>query len=454
MKLPRHPPKLELLNVEFMTKMIRFSQAPEGAEFIQKANAEYFDWDSVRHRPIPQNLTPEEAWGAIRFSRMANQKPLTLKDPSGNPFVYWLPQRFQQVLHEVDQKASGSQLFDEQSYNFVSDSKDQIIISSLMEEAIATSQIEGAVTTRDQAKEMLRSKRKPRNKSEQMVLNSYQTIRMLRTVLGEPLSIDLLNRIQTEITVNTLDDGNEPGKFRTPNDKIVIVDEGDNQVVYTPPAADQLPQRMQQLVDFANTEHKDNNFIHPLIKASILHFMLAYEHPYPDGNGRTARALFYWYMLKSGYWLFEYLTISRAVYQSPIQYYRSFLFTEYDNNDLTYSLHYMLKVTHNSIEQLKQVLRKKQQESKNVAQTLRDFPGINHRQRELLSNAARHRDKIYTIAAHRESHGISYQTARTDLLDLAERKLLEQKMSGNRMVFLPSENLLQQLMGSKKTKGK
>lgn len=44
--------------------------------------------------------------------------------------------------------------------------------------------------------------------------------------------------------------------------------------------------------------------------------MIAYMHPFVDGNGRTARALFYWYMLKSGYWLTEYLSISRVIAKS------------------------------------------------------------------------------------------------------------------------------------------
>jgi hypothetical protein len=42
-------------------------------------------------------------------------------------------------------------------------------------------------------------------------------------------------------------------------------------------------------------------FIHPVMRAITLHFWLAYDHPFCDGNGRTARALFYWSMLKQGY---------------------------------------------------------------------------------------------------------------------------------------------------------
>ena len=58
-------------------------------------------------------------------------------------------------------------------------------------------------------------------------------------------------------------------------------------------------------------------FIHPVMRAITLHFWLAYDHPFCDGNGRTARALFYWSMLKQGYWLFEFISISSVINQAP-----------------------------------------------------------------------------------------------------------------------------------------
>ena len=60
-------------------------------------------------------------------------------------------------------------------------------------------------------------------------------------------------------------------------------------------------------------------FIHPMIRSIILHFWLAYDHPFVDGNGRTARALFYWSMLRHGYWLFEFISISQIILKGPDQ---------------------------------------------------------------------------------------------------------------------------------------
>ena len=83
---------------------------------------------------------------------------------------------------------------------------------------------------------------------------------------------------------------------------------------------------------------------HHHIRAIILHFWLAYGHPFVDGNGRTARALFYWAMLHEGYWLFEFISISNILRKAPAQYGLSFLYSETDDNDLTYFIVAQTKV--------------------------------------------------------------------------------------------------------------
>ena len=61
-------------------------------------------------------------------------------------------------------------------------------------------------------------------------------------------------------------------------------------------------------------------FIHPVIKAIIIHFVISFLHPFVDGNGRTVRSFFYWYMLKKGYALTEFLSISRIIYANKVKY--------------------------------------------------------------------------------------------------------------------------------------
>jgi Fic family protein len=53
-----------------------------------------------------------------------------------------------------------------------------------------------------------------------------------------------------------------------------------------------------------------DKFIHPVVRAIILHFMIGCGHLFVDGNGRTARALFYWSVLHQKYRLMEFISIS------------------------------------------------------------------------------------------------------------------------------------------------
>ena len=114
-------------------------------------------------------------------------------------------------------------------------------------------------------------------------------------------------------TSNAIENKAEPGQFRR-DDEIFIAD-NDGNSLYQPPPHGQVHTLMEAVCTFANNTYdgSENPFIHPVVQAIILHFLIGYIHPFGDGNGRTARALFYWFMLKNGYWLFEYISISRLL---------------------------------------------------------------------------------------------------------------------------------------------
>jgi Fic family protein len=178
------------------------------------------------------------------------------------------------------------------------------------------------------------------------------------------------------------------------------------------------------LCDFANGVTPDG-FVHPAVRAILLHFWLAYDHPFVDGNGRTARALFYWAMLHSGYWLFEFVSISAILRKAPAQYSRSFLYTETDDNDLTYFLLAQTEVIRKAMRELQNYIARKTSEVREVEQHLRALELFNHRQVALIRHAMQHPGHRYTFISHQKSHAVAYQTARTDLLDLATRGILE-----------------------------
>lgn len=309
---------------------------------------------------------------------------------------------------------------------------------SLMEEAMTSSQLEGAATTTQVAKEMLRSGRPPQDYGERMIVNNYRAMTELKRWLDRPLTPDTVFEIHRMLTEGTLKDPSAAGRFRTSSEDIVIQDEIGN-VLHVPPAADELPARLQALCDFANQDDSDEHFIHPVVRAIIVHFQLGYDHPFVDGNGRTARALFYWSMLRSGFWMTEYFSISSILRQAPAQYSKSYLYTETDESDATYFVSHQLDVLIKAIAGVHGYIARKQRAQAEAETLLK--PGsklartLNHRQRALLLNALKHPGKEFSIAVHQRTHAIAYDTARTDLLGLVATRLLQQQKRGKALAF-------------------
>ena len=387
------------------------------------------------------NLDAKSSWALVKLSRLPQMRFLDFTSTSGKKFSYWFPDGILRELHLIDQNAAGQILVDQPLRE---SDRERYIISSLMEEAIASSILEGAATTRKKAKEMLREGRKPRSRAEQMIQNNYITMAQIKDHMQRKLTVEFLCELQGSITKDTLDDPSASGRLRTPNEPIQVIDMTDGTVLHVPPPAGELEDRLQKLCDFANLSSEDS-FIHPVVKASILHFWLAYEHPFVDGNGRTARAIFYWYLLRNKYWLVEYLPISRIILKAPSKYKMAFVYAENDDEDMTYFLRFQLRAFRLSIEDLKKYVRSKQEDLNETARRLRKLPGLNHRQHQIISHAIRHPNTTFTILRHMLTHGVVYQTARTDLLQLVKRGLLTKERIGRTYYFFPHDELEQKL---------
>jgi Fic family protein len=286
---------------------------------------------------------------------------------------------------------------------------------------------------------MLRSGRKPHDRSERMVLNNFVTMQHLRTIRDKPLTPEMVLEIHRMISNGALDKEDGAGRLRRPDEYIEVSDNQDT-VLHTPPPAEQLPDRLKAMCDFANQQEL-KGFLHPAIRAIILHFWLAYDHPFVDGNGRTARALFYWSMLRGGFWLFEYISISQALLRAPSDYYRAFLHTETDDNDLNYFVLHQLECIETSIKDLHSYLERKTSARKNLHQKVRGLDWMNHRQEALIIHALDNPRAIYSFESHKNSHGIAAMTARKDLEELEKRGLLSSQIRGKVRVFSPMSQL-------------
>jgi Fic family protein len=440
MKLPQSPPKIE----ELLKELAATGRLKDLIVLARDAHSarKYLHWDDLRRRGAPDGLNHREWWLILKLSRLDSLKRIPLTDKAGISFQFAAPEIVLEGLHELDLGAGGIVGFAEQITN--SHTRDRYVVSSLVEEAITSSQLEGAVTTREVAKEMIQSGRKPRDISERMILNNFATMQRVRELKNTPLTPELVFEIHRLVTDETMDDPSAAGRLRRTDEERVVGDDF-GQIFHVPPPAHQLMGRLEAMCAFANKETPDF-FTHPVLRAIMLHFWLAYDHPFVDGNGRTARALFYWAMLRGGYWLFEYISISSILRKAPAQYGLSFLHTETDDNDLTYFIIAQMEVIRRAMKQLHAYIERKTTETRVMENRLRALDMFNHRQSDLLRHALKHQGERYTITGHQTKQGVVYQTARTDLIDLANRGILELHKKGNQMVFLAPFDLEERLV--------
>lgn len=447
MKRPAPPPPVEETLLELLSTPAGIEQFKTltAAQLGAAPGGKYRHWDTFRHAPPLAGFTAQEQWAAVKLARQALYRRLPLLDTKGRPFKFALPNPALEMLHQVDRYVGGSIQGSEQ----VTDpaTRDTYLFKSIVEEAITSSQLEGASTTRKVAKAMIQEGRKPKDRSERMILNNYEAMRFVRTVLDAPLTPAIVFQLQRVLTADTLDIADGGGRFRRDDEEIVIEDET-GQRLHTPPAAHELDARLSAMCDFANGV-TGGEFIPPAVRAIILHFWLAYDHPFVDGNGRSARALFYWAMARQGYWLCEFVSISRILRKARGQYARAYLYTETDENDLTYFILYQLRVLLRAIDDLHEYLARKSAELRAADDLVRRAAvlndALNARQLALINHALKQPQARYTVESHRVSHAISYETARSDLLKLAGEGLLEKRKRGRAFVFVPAADLKQRL---------
>ena len=381
---------------------------------VDKANDDYEYWDKVKYKKLPEGFTPQMLWANVKASRLRSMIPVWEK----YGINLCITSQMQRMCHEFDMKFGS---FWEVEGDALSAERKYYLSSSLMEEAIYSSKMEGASTTRIVAKEMLRKKKSPQNKSQQMIANNYNTIQYIVEHKDEPLTEETLLHIHRLMTEKTMDNPEDTGRFRT-NDKVVVADMVEGDIIYTPPSFQEIPEFVESLCDFFNNDNP-RTFIHPIIRGIIVHFMLAFMHPFADGNGRTARALFYWYMLKEKYWLTEYMSISRVIAKSKPSYEKSFRYVENDGNDIGYFVAYNLRALDISFQQLTDYIQRKQREKK-AATSFMIAGNINYRQAMILQRFKEEPNTIMTVKDVQEQFSVSSMTARKDLSDLVQQGYL------------------------------
>lgn len=414
------PPKIDLDD-----KVIQDYFSRKYIDFLRITDDRYWYWDELKHR---KNLPFDDmirVWALVKLHRQASYKTLRF---GNREFCYYLTEEIQKNLHEFDLKLIGG-LYKSPITEY---DKSEYLKNSILEEAIASSQVEGAATTTKVAFNMLKSGRSPRNESEQMIFNNLRSINLINGEIDNSLNKGLIIELHKTMTANTSAQ-DCAGGFR--KSSILVADVVDGEIAHFAPDAKDIDIYIDDLIEFANT---DQRFIHPIIKASIIHFIFGYIHPFKDGNGRTARALFYWFLMKKEYSLIKSISISRSILNSRVQYDKAFLKTEHDDNDLTYFIHYSIKSLRVAFESLIKYRDKKKREYDNqmlVAYKIAER-GLNKRQADLIGYLFTKEGRKVNISAYSKKHSIVRQTARKDLEELLGIGLLIDEKDGRNRIFI------------------
>lgn len=370
----------------------------------------YLPFDQFVYR-VKSGINADLAWSFTRRARNAALTRIDYENENGEQAGFCLTPAVLETCELVDKHLTPSPMQEK------TDRLREIgaaLAQLRMDEAITSSQLEGANTTTLVARQMLESGRKARTEGEQMIVGNARLMAEIPEHLGEPLTIDLIQRLHSVGMSGINDESYTPGTFRQTDD--IVIADYDGNVVHKPPLAASIPGRLERVCDWVNDT--TSGYIHPLVKACALHFMMAHEHPFRDGNGRTSRALFYWFMMKSGYEGVRYISISSLLHGAASRYAFSYQYTETDGMDLTYFLDYQASIVKRAVEKLNHHIDAIICQRATVDKMLYDsglLSKLSSRQVSLFNVMMAETGKPFTVAEVAAMMGVSDNTARSDL---------------------------------------
>jgi Fic family protein len=250
-----------------------------------------------------------------------------------------------------------------------------------------------------------------------------------------------MHSLLTTATINL----SEQNRLREDKDEIVVQGQIgiEEYITHIPPSHAFINKEINRLIDYAN-DKGEKSFTHPIVKAILLHFWIGYLHPFTDGNGRLARAIFYWYLLRKEYWTFMYLPISTIIKKAPMQYAMAYIYSEQDEFDVTYFFDFNIKKILQAINEFEVYLDEKIGENNQIEKSISGKFDLNERQKQLVYYLISDKDPSVSVSSHMVLHNVSRQTASKDLSLLENYGLVTPKRSGKFIKYYPSKALLKE----------
>ena len=379
-------------------------------ELISAYLEKYLPRRDIIHR-LPVSMPISSFWPELQMARREKSQALPLFSAEGKPFWWVLTQSISSQSEAVISLARRELVFEGAEY-------EEAFREAVLDEAAYSSIIEGAFTTKLEAREFIDNGRSPKNKSEQMVKNNYEALTYVLEHIDEPITEQTVFGIYALITKGTLAADVPTDAYRS---QPVFVQSGRGEIVHTGPEAEKVPGMMTALLDFIN-----NSELPPLLKACIAHFYFVYVHPFVDGNGRTARALSFMMLLQAGYDFFRYFSISGVIAGERAKYYKAIKDVEDDDFDMTYFIDYYTGMLARAVKAMEEQLVNKVA----LAQTLEGLraAGMSSRVVDGAEWILSGPNRSVTIKAWQKKFGVVLETARQDLFKLEKAGIVKRRL--------------------------
>lgn len=385
-------------------------------EWIEYTHKRYLTLEEIRHR---LQLSKGPKWKKLERDLLATRKAqsVLIEIKSINKKFWFFESDCIREKLSLVQKI-GTEIYDK-IHSAKTFEKD-FVLNAGIEEALSSAIYEGANTTRARAKQFFAEEKTPKNKHEQMLFNNYLAMEWIKK--NQTLEIDqnTLLKVHEIVTRKTLEGDlvNYSGKFR--DDDVFV---GDHQGVDH--------RKVPESLDEAIKESTENmRFIHPLLQGVILHYLIAYIHPFFDGNGRTARTLFYLQSMKHNFNFVELLSISAHLKEHGGRYERSFLNANKHQGDITFFIDFALD---SMLAALKEV-EKKVNFLQKIWKLQKD-ERLSDEQICLLQKMALNKFRTITIQEFANDTRRSHEMARIELKELAHLDLLSEEKKGRVIHF-------------------
>jgi len=199
--------------------------------------------------------------------------------------------------------------------------KNRLRKNSKKKSSYASNKIEGNPLTEKQADEAIeRDEHKHFLKPEQEIRNYFLALNLLEEKLKrkEVFSKEMILEVQAMVEKGASKEKIGLRGPMPPGVLFAVYDAATGSPDYIPPEYSDVPDLLDELVDYVNTTDD-----HPLIIAAVVHYQLVTIHPFEDGNGRTARLMSGYILDFYGYGFNGIGSLEEYFAYDPDEYYES-----------------------------------------------------------------------------------------------------------------------------------